>query len=336
MNETQVKKSSPVLDFFKRLKNARETSLILIIVAICIVLSITNPYFAKWANIQTLLGSIAINGILTIGMIVVMISGGLDLSIGAVMCMSMAFSAKAITLGVPPLLAILIGLVGAAACGLVIGLIVTKLNLSHFIVTLCFMGIARGVVYVMTAGISISLVADLKTMPALAFIGSGYIGGAVPMSFIIFLALAIAADLYARKSSGMRKVYYTGSNEMAAKHSGIKINRVQVLACVACSVLAGIASVIYMSKYSGVSVSAGQGAEMTALSAAVIGGVSMNGGKGTVAGGLLGLLFIVLIQDAMNLFSVQAFWQDLIRYVIVLLAVILDVLQERARKKKNS
>ena len=246
MNETQVKKSSPVLDFFKRLKNARETSLILIIVAICIVLSITNPYFAKWANIQTLLGSIAINGILTIGMIVVMISGGLDLSIGAVMCMSMAFSAKAITLGVPPLLAILIGLVGAAACGLVIGLIVTKLNLSHFIVTLCFMGIARGVVYVMTAGISISLVADLKTMPALAFIGSGYIGGAVPMSFIIFLALAIAADLYARKSSGMRKVYYTGSNEMAAKHSGIKINRVKVLACVACSVLAGIASVIYM------------------------------------------------------------------------------------------
>lgn len=303
MNETQVKKSSPVLDFFKRLKNARETSLILIIVAICIVLSITNPYFAKWANIQTLLGSIAINGILTIGMIVVMISGGL---------------------------------VGAAACGLVIGLIVTKLNLSHFIVTLCFMGIARGVVYVMTAGISISLVADLKTMPALAFIGSGYIGGAVPMSFIIFLVLAIAADLYARKSSGMRKVYYTGSNEMAAKHSGIKINRVKVLACVACSVLAGIASVIYMSKYSGVSVSAGQGAEMTALSAAVIGGVSMNGGKGTVAGGLLGLLFIVLIQDAMNLFSVQAFWQDLIRYVIVLLAVILDVLQERARKKKNS
>ena len=336
MNETQVKKSSPVLDFFKRLKNARETSLILIIVAICIVLSITNPYFAKWANIQTLLGSIAINGILTIGMIVVMISGGLDQSIGAVMCMSMAFSAKAITLGVPPLLAILIGLVGAAACGLVIGLIVTKLNLSHFIVTLCFMGIARGVVYVMTAGISISLVADLKTMPALAFIGSGYIGGAVPMSFIIFLVLAIAADLYARKSSGMRKVYYTGSNEMAAKHSGIKINRVKVLACVACSVLAGIASVIYMSKYSGVSVSAGQGAEMTALSAAVIGGVSMNGGKGTVAGGLLGLLLIVLIQDAMTLFSVQAVWQDLIRYVIVLLAVILDVLQERARKKKNS
>ena len=79
MNETQVKKSSPVLDFFKRLKNARETSLILIIVAICIVLSITNPYFAKWANIQTLLGSIAINGILTIGMIVVMISGGAKL-----------------------------------------------------------------------------------------------------------------------------------------------------------------------------------------------------------------------------------------------------------------
>ena len=99
MNDTQVKKNSPVLNFLKRLKNARETSLVLIIVVMCIVLSITNPYFAKWANIQTLLGSIAINGIMTIGMIIVMISGGLDLSIGAVMCMSMAFSAKAITAG---------------------------------------------------------------------------------------------------------------------------------------------------------------------------------------------------------------------------------------------
>lgn len=336
MNNTQTKKGFKVLNCLKKLKDMRETSLVMLILLMAIVLSITNPFFAKWANIQTILGSIAINGILTIGMIFVMISGGLDLSIGAVMCMAMAFSATAITAGVPAVLAILIGLIAAAACGLLIGFIVTKTGLSHFIVTLCFSGIARGVVYAMTSGISISLVSSLKELPALSFVGSGYIGGYVPMSFVIFLVLAIGSDVYARRSSNVRKLYYTGSNEMAAKHSGIKIQHVKIVACVACSVLAGIASVIYMSKYSGVSVSAGDGAEMTALSAAVIGGVSMNGGKGTIAGGLLGLLFIVLIQDAMNLFSVQAFWQDLIRYVIVLLAVIMDVLQERARKRKNS
>lgn len=333
MNET---KKNGIVNAMKKLTQLREMSLILIIAVMCVVLSITNPYFATWANIQTVLSSIAVNGILTVGMILVMLSGGLDLSIGAVMCMSMAFSGKAIQAGWPAIPAILIGIAAAALCGTLIGLIVTRLNLSHFIVTLCFQGIARGIVYAMTSGIAISLVVPMKEHPVLSFFGSGYIGEHIPMCFIIFLAIGFAADLYTRKSSAMRKVYYTGSNEMAAKHSGIKTNRVKVAVCIACSVLAGVASIIYMSKYNGVTVSAGTGAEMTALSAAVIGGVSMNGGKGSIAGGLLGLLFIVLIQDAMNLFSVQAFWQDLIRYLIVLLAVILDVLQERARKKKNS
>ncbi|SFP65500.1 monosaccharide ABC transporter membrane protein, CUT2 family [Oscillibacter sp. PC13] len=334
MNEIAPKPG--IKGIVKKLSDVRETSLLMIIILCAVILTFTNEFFFTTANLQTVLGSISINGILTIGMIVVMITGGLDLSVGSVMCMSMAFAAQAILSGVPPLLACLIGIAASALSGLLIGLVVTKLKLSHFIVTLCFMGIYRGVVYVMTAGKSISLVSTLKDMPKLAFLGSGYIGSYIPFTFVIFALLAVAADLYARRSTRMRKLYYTGSNELAAGHSGINTDRVKIGACVACSTLAGVAGIIYMSKYSGVSTSAGTGLEMTALSAAVIGGVSMNGGKGTVAGGLLGLLFIVLIQDAMNLFSVQAFWQDLIRYVIVLLAVILDVVQETARKKKNS
>lgn len=318
------------------LSDVREMSLIIIIILVSILLAFTNDYFATWANAKTLLGSISINGILTIGMIIVMISGGLDLSIGSVMCLSMAFAATAIRAGMNPWISALIGILGAIACGLVMGLIITKMNLSHFIVTLCFMGIARGVVYAMTSGVNISLVSNMKEMPVIAYLGSGYIGGFLPMTFLVFIVLAVITELYARKSANMRRVYYTGSNEQAAEYSGIKTKRVKIAACMACSTMAGIAGIIYMSKYSGVATSAGIGLEMTALSAAVIGGVSMNGGKGTIAGGLLGLLFIVLIQDAMNLFSVQAFWQDLIRYLIVLLAVILDVLQERARKRKNS
>ncbi len=331
-----IQRKSGLTSTMKKLGDVREMSLIIIIVLVSILLSLTNDYFATWANVKTLLGSISINGILTIGMIIVMISGGLDLSIGSVMCLSMAFAATAILAGVNPWIAALIGILAAVACGLLMGAIITRLNLSHFIVTLCFMGIARGVVYAMTSGVNISLVSNMKEMPAIAYIGSGYIGGFLPMTFLIFLVLAIITDLYARKSSSMRKVYYTGSNEQAAGYSGIKTRRIKIAACMACSTMAGIAGIIYMSKYSGVATSAGIGLEMTALSAAVIGGVSMNGGKGSIAGGLLGLLFIVLVQDAMNLFSVQAFWQDLIRYLIVLLAVILDVVQERARKRRNS
>ena len=321
--------------FLNKMMQLREMSLILIIVIACIVLSIANPLFFKWPNIQTVMGSIAVNGIMTIGMIIVMLTGGLDLSIGATMCMSMAISATMIADGKNPFLSILVGVAAAALIGFLIGTIVTKLQLSHFIVTLCFSGIARGIVYAMTSGIAVSLVMQLRKMPVLKKIGSGYIGK-VPVAFLVFIALAILADIYTRKSATMRKVYYTGSNETAAKHSGIKTDKIKLLTCVACSLFAGIASVIYMAKYSGVTVSAGDGAEMTALSAAVIGGVSMNGGKGSITGGLLGLLFIVIIQDAMNLFSVQAFWQDLIRYLIVLLAVIIDVFQERARVKRNS
>lgn len=333
MNKSNTNGAARLL---KKALQLREMSLILIIAIMCVVLSFTNPFFATTSNLQTVLGSVAVDGILTIGMILVMLTGGLDLSIGAVMCMSMAIAGKGIQMGMPAIVALLLGVLAGAVSGLLVGLIVTRLHLSHFIVTLCFMGIARGIVYAMTSGIAISLISQMKENPVLSYLGSGYVGGMIPMCFIVFLVLAIATDIYARKSSVMRRVYYTGSNEMAAKHSGIKTDRIKVAVCVACSVMAGIASIIYMSKYNGVTVSAGEGAEMTALSAAVIGGVSMNGGKGTIAGGLLGLLFIVLIQDAMNLFSVQAFWQDLIRYLIVLLAVILDVLQDKARKKKNS
>lgn len=333
MNKSNTNGAARLL---KKALQLREMSLILIIAIMCVVLSFTNPFFATTSNLQTVLGSVAVDGILTIGMILVMLTGGLDLSIGSVMCMGMAIAGKGIQMGLPVVVALLLGILAAAVSGLLVGLIVTRLHLSHFIVTLCFMGIARGIVYAMTSGIAISLIAQMKENPVLSYLGSGYVGGLVPMCFVVFLILAIATDIYTRKSSVMRRVYYTGSNEMAAKHSGIKTDRIKVGVCVACSVMAGIASVIYMSKYNGVTVSAGEGAEMTALSAAVIGGVSMNGGKGTIAGGLLGLLFIVLIQDAMNLFSVQAFWQDLIRYLIVLLAVILDVLQDKARKKKNS
>lgn len=333
MNKSNTNGAARLL---KKALQLREMSLVLIIAIMCVVLSFTNPFFATTSNLQTVLGSVAVDGILTIGMILVMLTGGLDLSIGSVMCMGMAIAGKGIQMGLPVVVALLLGILAAAVSGLLVGLIVTRLHLSHFIVTLCFMGIARGIVYAMTSGIAISLIAQMKENPVLSYLGSGYVGGLVPMCFVVFLILAIATDIYTRKSSVMRRVYYTGSNEMAAKHSGIKTDRIKVGVCVACSVMAGIASIIYMSKYNGVTVSAGEGAEMTALSAAVIGGVSMNGGKGTIAGGLLGLLFIVLIQDAMNLFSVQAFWQDLIRYLIVLLAVILDVLQDKARKKKNS
>ena len=154
------------------------------------------------------------------------------------------------------------------------------------------------------------------------------------MVVVIFVIIAIIMDFFVRNSSTIRLVFYTGSNEKAAAYSGINVNRVTTLTCVACSVFAGIAGIIYVNRFSGVPLTAGTGMEMTAIASAVIGGVSFNGGKGSILGALLGLALMAFVQNAMTLFNVQAFWQDLIRYLIVLGAVIFDGVQQKMAHRR--
>ncbi|MDR0651943.1 MAG: ABC transporter permease [Synergistaceae bacterium] len=306
----------------------RELNLMLILLVIIIGLSLTNEYFATWANLRVVIGSFSLDGIAVIGMTVILISGGIDLSVGSVMCLSMTICALLIRASVNPWLSALLALLGCTVVGLVMGLLITKVHLSHFIVTLCFLGIARGIVYALTTGTPISLVGALKDLPAFRFIGQGQVSGIIPMTVIIFLVLAVASEIFVRKSSLMRLVFYTGSNEKAAAFSGINVDRVKLATCVACSLFAGIEGIVYVNKFSGVPVSAGTGLEMTAIASAVIGGVSMNGGRGSVLGAILGLALMALVQNALTLFSAPPFWQDLIRYLIVLGAVLLDALQK--------
>ncbi|MDR1884631.1 MAG: ABC transporter permease [Synergistaceae bacterium] len=335
--ETEIKTEGQIAPRKRwKLFEMREMTLILILIVLIAVLSVTSKYFATWANIKVVLGSLSIDGIAVIGMTVILISGGIDLSVGSVMCLSMTICAMSILKGVNPWLAAVAAIAGCALVGLVIGLLVTRIHLTHFIVTLCFLGIARGIVYALTTGTPISLVTPLSKEPAFRFLGQGQIGGVLPMTVLIFLVLAVLAEIFVRKSSLMRLVFYTGSNEKAAAYSGINVNKVKIMTCVACSVFAGIAGIIYVNKFSGVPVSAGSGLEMTAIASAVIGGVSMNGGRGSILGAILGLAMMALVQDALTLFMVAPFWQDLIRYLIVLGAVMIDALQKNAALRKIS
>ena len=311
--------------FLSRLLGQREALLALIVLAVFVIMGFTNSNFLKWTNISTIITSLAIDGIVVIGMTIILISGGIDLAVGSTLCLTITITALLMRgdNGMNPWLASGIGIGVAALYGLIFGLLVTKLHLTHFIVSLCFMGISRGLVYILTKGQNISLVRALSLTPGFAFIGQGKIGE-FPMAPVTFILTAVLAELYVRNSAGMRKVFYTGSNENAAKYSGIKTDNIKILACIACAVLSGIAGIIHMIRFNGAAVSAGSGKEMVALSAAVIGGASMNGGRGTVIGSILGLLFIVLIQDAMTLNGVPVYFQDFVKYMIVLLAVSLD------------
>jgi ribose transport system permease protein len=335
MSETNVRAGAAKPDSkWKKLVDLREFNLMLILIVAIIILSFTNEYFAKWANNKVLLGSLSIDGVAVLGMTIILISGGIDLSVGSMMCLSMTMCAKMLQAGINPWMCALGAVIGCAIIGAAMGFLVTRVGLSHFIVTLCFMGILRGVVYALTTGTPISLVSVLATLPQFRFIGQGQIYGVVPMTVVIFIVLAVTSDIFVRKSSLMRLVFYTGSNEKAAAYSGINVNRVKVMTCVACAVFAGIEGIVYVNKFSGVPVTAGTGLEMTAIAAAVIGGVGMNGGRGSILGAILGLALMVLVQNSLTLFMVPAFWQDLIRYLIVLGAVTLDSLQKNAALRK--
>ncbi len=322
--------------FWKKLVGAREFSLFVIIVAFFLFLTFTQDVFLTWLNLKTMLVSMSTTGMTVIAMAFVMLTGGIDLAVGATMCLVMAISATLFKGGMNPWVASVIGIVAGVVIGWIQGMLITKIKLIHFIVTMCFMGICRGLVMYISKGTPISLVVPLAENPVFTKIGQGdlFFTNGIPMPILIFIVVVAVCDFLLKKSAICRQIFYTGSNEKAAAYSGIKTDRVKIAVMMISGFLCGIGGVIYMVRFSGVPVSAGEGFEMTAIASCVIGGVSMNGGRGTVLGAVLGLTFMTLITNAMNLFLVSPTVQELIRYLIVLAAVILDNAQANARAKK--
>lgn len=334
---------TPSNNIFSRIKGMREFNLFIIIIAAAIVMGLTSEYFFQWTNLRVLLSSMATDGIVVIGMTLILIVGGIDLSVGSVMVFAMSVCALLFTGGMNPWLAALISILLSAGVGFIMGMLVTKLRLTHFIVTLAFMGIMRGLMLILSTGTPLSIVAKLNGAPVFKALGQGQLFGKgatfptqLPIQVIIFIVIAIIADYVVRHSSAMRVVFYTGSNPKAAEYSGINTKRTIVIVGVVCSSMAGLAGIIYLSKFSGVPMSAGSGLEMTAISSAVIGGASLVGGRGTILGSILGLALMQLATNALSLYSVSAFWYDFIRFSILLVAVILDQLQQVLAERKAS
>jgi ribose transport system permease protein len=307
-------------NIFRALRSFREGTLILIILSVCVIMSFVSPFFMTWPNIKAILLSFSTEGIVVVGMTIILVVGGFDLSVGSVMCLAMVIGGKLFLLGVDPWLASLLGIAICGLIGFMMGIIVTKVGLNFFITTLAFMGIARGLCFVITEGTPLSLFALPK---AFKFVGQGSIYG-IPFTIFLFGIIVVISDYLMRNSTLMRKVYYTGSNQKAAVFSGIKTHRVTIGTTILCSTLAGIAGIIYMSRFGASIPGFGIGLELTAISAAVIGGASITGGVGTVLGAVLGVALLQTITGSMVLMDVSPYWQDLIRGGILLGAVSLD------------
>ncbi len=312
----------------KRLVRMREFGLIVIILTICVIMSFASPYFLTEGNMRAILLSFSTEGIVVVGMTILLISGGIDLSVGSVMALTMAVAGKLFLFGLDPWSASVLGIATAAFIGLIMSYFVTRVGLHYFIVSLAFLGIARGLTLVVTQGTPLSL---FTLPPAFKFIGQGSFYG-IPFVVIVFLVVVIIADFLLRRATMFRRVYYVGSNQKAAEYSGIRVDRVKAGAIILCSTLTGLAGIIFMSKFGAATPQFGVGMELNVIAAAVIGGASLNGGSGSVLGAILGIALLSLVTSSLQLLDVPVFWQDAIKGGILLAAVTIDHLVHTRRK----
>lgn len=305
---------------FARLASMREAGLIVIILALCIAMSFASPHFLTWGNFRAMLMSFSIEGIVVVGMTILLIVGGIDLSVGSVVCFSMVVSGALFLAGLDPWTASLIGIGVSALIGAAMGFFVTVIGLNHFITSLAAMVIVRGMCLIVTKGTPLSL---FTLPPAFKAIGQGSFNN-IPYVIMIFVVVVAIFDFLLRRATAFRKVFYTGSNEKAAQFSGIRTKQVKFWVTVLCSTLAGLAGVIYMARFGAATPTFGAGMELNIIAAAVIGGASLNGGSGTIFGAILGMALLSVVTSSLILLDVSVYWQDMIKGCILLAAVSID------------
>src|SRR5579863_1279612 len=279
-----------------------------------IVLSCSSPYFLNVQNLSSVARQTAVINIIALGMTLIMISGGIDLSVGAVMLKNEICGTMLLQAGYPLLPSILGAMLAGAAWGLLNSLLITFLKVSPFIATLGTMGAARGLTLVITNGMPIVRLPD-----SFGSLGDGNILRVVPVPLAILVVLALLTGFILKYTRLGRYAYAIGSNVEAARYSGIPI-RIYLLAIYSfCGALTGLAGMIESSRLMTGQPTAGEGYELRVIAAVVIGGASLSGGEGTVTGTLAGALLMGLISNGSNLLGVSPFWQQAVIGIIIVL-----------------
>ena len=297
------------------------------LVILCVFLAVfpaTGSHFRTVKNLFNVLRQNSTNLLLSCGMTMVIILGGIDLSVGSVIALSGVIAAGCVSrYNLPIGIAFLIGIIIGVIFGLFNGFVISKTTIPAFIVTLATMNIARGLAGVYTGGSPVRVVSQQWQ-----FLGAGYIGG-VPVPVIIMIIVFIISLLILNKTKLGRHIYAVGGNVKAAEFSGISVQKVKFLVYTFSGLMAGMAGIILASRmYSG-QPTAGEGAEMDAIAAVVVGGTSMAGGSGKLGGTLIGALIIGVLNNGLNLMNVNSFWQTVVKGVVILLAVMLDFFRNR-------
>lgn len=297
---------------------ARKYATLFILVIFLIAMAFLSDRFFTFKNLTNVGRQISLNAILALGMTLVIISGGIDLSVGGVCALGCCVCAKILNSTGSSLLAIAVVLLIGLAVGAFNGFVVSKTGIAPFIVTLSTVSIIRGITLVMT---------NASPMPisnaAFKFIGQGTLLG-IPFPIYITLILAIITAFVMNKTVFGRYVYAIGGNERSAVVAGIQVKKVKISVYMVSGFLAAFTAIIFTSRLSSGVPSLGDGFEMDAITAAVIGGASLAGGQGHIWGTMIGAVIIGILNNALNLLNINSYFQDIVKGVVVLLAVLFD------------
>ena len=287
-------------------------------------MGLISPPFRTLSNLENILQQSSVNGIMAVGMTLVIITAGIDLSVGSVLALSGVIAASFAHPGSHSLIVpILFGLLAGLVCGTVIGVLIAKRRLAPFIVTLGMMTVARGLALVYTNGRPVINLSD-----AYDEIGGGYLAG-IPIPALIFLVVVLLGAFILHFTRFGRYVYAVGGNELAAKVSGINTDRILIGVYALTGALAGLAGIVLSSRVMSASPATAAGYELDAIAAVVIGGTSLSGGRGSISGTIVGALIIGVMNNGLDLLNVSSYWQQIVKGVIIVLAVLLDKRSKR-------
>ncbi|WLR51358.1 ribose ABC transporter permease [Bacillus tianshenii] len=287
---------------------------------IIVILSILSPNFLALNNILNVLRQVSINALIAFGMTFVILTGGIDLSVGSILALGAALTAGMLAAGMDPTLAMLLGLLAGAAMGAVNGLIITKGKVAPFIATLATMTIFRGLTLVYTDGRPITGLSDSMVFQMM---GRGYFFG-IPVPVLWMLGSYAILFFILKKTTFGRRVYAIGGNEEASLLSGIRVDKVKIWVYSLTGMLSALAGIILTSRLNSAQPTAGTTYELDAIAAVVLGGTSLSGGRGWIFGTLVGALIIGVLNNGLNLLNVSSFYQQVVKGGVILLAVLLD------------
>jgi ribose/xylose/arabinose/galactoside ABC-type transport system permease subunit len=296
-------------------------------ILIVIVLSLSTPAFMKLSNLINIIRQVSVNGILAVGETFVILLGGIDLSVGSGVALAGVLAAGLQRYGLPLWIVMpavfVVPILVLSFAGFVNGLVITRFRVPAFVITLGMLTILRGFTFLYTEGRSIYNLPNW-----FRWLGQGDVNG-IPVPIIILVFVAILGYIVLHHTRFGRYVYAIGGNEEGARLSGVRTKTITLWSYVICGAMAGLAGVVLASRLNAGEPVAGQGYELDAIAAVVIGGTSLSGGQGTLIGTMIGALVIGVINNGLNLLNVHSYWQMVAKGVIIVVAVIVDQFKNR-------